>query len=231
MSIHIEAKKEDIAETVLMPGDPLRSKYIADNFLDDYKLVNDVRGMLAFTGYYKGKRVTIMSSGMGIPSMGIYSYELYNNYDVKNIIRIGTCGSYIKEIDLFDLVLATASYSETSYDNEMGKTDEHLMWASSSLNNKIKKTAESLKIKITMGIVHSNEAFYNKIDYKKMYEEFNCIAVEMESFALFYNAHFFNREASCLLTVTDSFVTDKHVSSDDREQKLKEMIELALESI
>ena len=134
MTPHIEAKKEDIAKTVIMPGDPLRAKFIAETYLKDYKLVNNVRGMLAYTGNYKDTKVTVMASGMGMPSIGIYSYELYKFYDVKNIIRVGTCGAYTKDLDLFDVILVNACYSESSYAKTQNGCTDEMMYASSPLN-------------------------------------------------------------------------------------------------
>ena len=129
MTPHIEAKKEDIAKTVIMPGDPLRAKFIAETYLKDYKLVNNVRGMLAYTGNYKDTKVTVMASGMGMPSIGIYSYELYKFYDVKNIIRVGTCGAYTKDLDLFDVILVNACYSESSYAKTQNGCNDEMMYA------------------------------------------------------------------------------------------------------
>ena len=141
MTPHNEAKKEDIADVVIMPGDPLRAKYIAEKYLDDYKLVNSVRGMYAYTGFYKGKRVTVMGHGMGMPSIGIYAYELYKLYDVKEIIRIGSCGGYLKEEKLFDIILSTEAYSESNFALTLNNEDCHLVKSDEELNNKISDVA------------------------------------------------------------------------------------------
>ena len=159
MSIHIEAKKEDIAEVVLMPGDPLRAKYIAENFLTDIKLINNVRNMLGYTGYYKNKRITVMGSGMGIPSIGIYSYELFNDYDVKKIIRIGSGGSLNKSIKLKDIVLAKNSYSPSSFAYVWGKSVNNLINSSEKINNNILEKADELNMKIHYGTIMTADVF------------------------------------------------------------------------
>ena len=144
MAIHNEAKKGEIAKTVLMPGDPMRAKYIAENFLEDYRLVNTVRGMYAFTGKYKDKEITVMASGMGMPSIGIYSYELYKLYDVDNIIRIGSCGAHVDYLNVLDIILVENSYTEGNFAKNMTGTECHFIEASPYLNNKIEKTAHQI---------------------------------------------------------------------------------------
>ncbi len=232
MTPHIEAKKEDIAKTVLMPGDPLRAKMIAETFLTDYKLVNDVRGMLAYTGYYNGKLVTVMGSGMGMPSMGIYSYELYKFYDVENIIRIGSTGAYTKELNLYDLILVEKSYSKSTYAKTQNGCEFNVLFSSSILNNKIKETAENMKLKLNVGTIHSSDVFYNdSININELYETYNCLGVEMESFALFHNANVLNKKASCILTVSDNLITKEETTSDERQNSFKEMVVLALNTL
>ena len=184
---HISANIEDIARTVLMPGDPLRAKFIAETFLKDVQLVNQVRNMFAYTGTYKGKKVTVMGSGMGMPSIGIYSYELYKFYDVENIIRIGSCGAYDQDLQLFDVLLVSKAYSESSYAKTMGVSNRHTLSASKVLNQRIKKAAHRLNKPIKEGVIHSSDVFY-RLDheaYKDIYKKHQTIAVEMESFALF----------------------------------------------
>ncbi len=228
---HNEALKEDIAKTVIMPGDPLRAKYIAETFLENYKLVNQVRGMYAYTGYYKGKRITVMAHGMGIPSAGIYSYELFDYYDVDNIIRIGTCGSYSKDLALRSVLLVEETYSDTNFDIEQGEGNIENLLADTSLNKKIEQAASKLNITLTKGKVHCSDAFYTKNDiYEKMYNEHNCLAVEMESYAIFYNARILKKKASCILTVSDNLVKGEKLSSKERQNSFNEMILLALES-
>ena len=231
MTPHIESKKEEIAETVIMPGDPLRAKYIAENFLKDYKLVNQVRNIYAYTGYYKEKKITIMASGMGMPSIGIYSYELFKFYDVKNIIRIGTFGSYTKELELYDLLLVTNAYSDSSYALVQNNNKNNILNSSDFLNEVIINTAEKINQKLKTGTIYSSDVFYKEKDnYKELYDKYNCLGVEMESYALFSNALILGKKAACLLTVSDNFETKEQISSVERQNSLNKMITLALET-
>lgn len=230
-TVHIESKKEDIADIVLMPGDPNRAKYIAKKFLKKVKLVNTVRGMTAYTGYYKKRKVTIFPSGMGIPSMGIYSYELFNDYDVKRIIRIGSCGAYKEEYNLNDIVLVKDSYSHSNYAKTLNNYEENNIESSIKLNNEIKEVSLKLNLDIKEENIYSSEVFYEQNnDFMQKVTDFNVMGVEMETFALFANAKLLNKEASCLLTVSDSFCFSKQLTSKQREQGLNDMILLALES-
>lgn len=229
MTPHMDANKGDIAKTVLMPGDPLRAKYIADNFLKNCKLVNQVRGILAYTGEYKGKKVTVMASGMGMPSIGIYSYELYKFYDVENIIRIGTAGAYSDSIDLFDIVISEDAYSQSSFASLQGY-DKDTIPANSELNDVIIETAKRLNKKYRVGRIHSTDIFYGDVDINDLYYNKKCLAVEMESFALFYNALKFNKKAACILTISDNLITKKETTSYERQTALNDMIVLALET-
>lgn len=230
MTPHIESKLEDIAKIVIMPGDPKRVKYIADNYLEDAKLVNEVRGELAYTGYYKGKRVTIFSSGMGIPSMGIYSHELFTKYGVDTIIRIGSAGSYSSDLKVNDLFLVTRSYSESNYAKYyLNEENVHEVNSNNNLNDLILKTSKELNIDVKTGKCHSTEAFYTKdFSIEDMRETYNTDCVEMESFSLFINARNFGKKATCLLTISDSFITDEHLSSEEREKSFDDMIKLVL---
>ena len=232
-TVHIESEKTDIAPRVLMPGDPNRAHYIATKFLTDARLVNKVRGELAYTGKYKGVDVTIFSSGMGIPSMGIYSYELFNDYDVEKIIRIGTAGSYLEDLKVYDILLADSSYSESSFDTSSGKEAMDVINSSTDLNGVITSTALLNDVKLTVGRVHTSDVFYNEEtveDYKK-YTDMGCMAVEMETYALLYNAKKFMKKATALLTISDNLITHDLIDSSSREKKLDQMIVLALESI
>ena len=235
MTAHIESKKEDIAEVVLMPGDPLRAKYIAENFLTDYKLVNKVRNMFGYTGYYKGKRVTVFASGMGIPSIGIYSYELYKFYDVKKIIRIGTSGSFNKNIKVKDVVLSSGAYCKSYFDQLFDGNDINFIKSSESLNEKIETVATNKNIPLKIGKTITSDVFdlYSSSmeKFKSNYPEEDYLAVEMEAFGLFYMANRLGREASCLMTVVDSFYDEKSLTSEEREKSLNEMITIALESV
>lgn len=229
MTPHIEADINDIASTVIMPGDPNRVKYIAENFLEDIKLVNTVRGELAYTGYYKGKRITIFSSGMGIPSMGIYSYELYKYYNVENIIRVGSAGAYTKDLNIKDILLVENSYSTSSYKVE--GTNSNLIPSNNELNNIIVNTSKELNINLKQGNVYSSESFYElDLNIEELINKYNIKCVEMETYSLFTNSIYFNKKASALLTISDSFVTKEALSSKEREEGFNKMIELALES-
>lgn len=229
MTPHIEADINEIASTVIMPGDPNRVKYIAENFLENIKLVNTVRGELAYTGYYKGKRITIFSSGMGIPSMGIYSYELYKYYNVENIIRVGSAGAYTKDLNIKDTFLVENSYSTSSYKVE--GTNSNLIPSNNELNNIIVNTSKKLNINLKQGNVYSSESFYElDLNIEELINKYNTKCVEMETYSLFTNSIYFNKKASALLTISDSFVTKEALSSKEREEGFNKMIELALES-
>lgn len=235
MSIHCNAKKEDIAKTVLIPGDPLRAKYIAENFLENARLVNTVRNMLAYTGTYKGKEITVFSSGMGMPSMGIYCYELFQFYDVENMIRIGSCGSYSRNLKLFDTILVDKSYTESNFAYEWKEEDCHLMNSNAFLNDLIEQTSKEIAIPYVKGNTLCNDCFDGYLPdipafISRFPKELNIIACEMEAFALFYIAHQLGKKASCLLTVVDSYYTKQESTSEEREKSLNNMIILALES-
>jgi len=232
MTPHIEAKKEDIAKTVLMPGDPLRAKMIAETFLESPRLVNQVRNIFAYTGTYKGKEVTVMASGMGMPSIGIYSYELFKFYDVDSIIRVGSAGAYTKDLNLYDVILVNASYSDSNYAKVQSGSEETLIEASSSLNFYLQEAADNLNIPITIANIYSTDVFYKEKDnYKELYNKYGCLACEMESFALFHNAKMLNKKAACLLTVSDNLETKEETTPEERQNAFKQMIEIALESI
>lgn len=230
MTVHNEALKEDIAPIVLMPGDPLRAQKIVIKYLEDYKLVNQVRNMYAYTGYYKGKRITVMASGMGIPSIGIYSYELFKFYDVNYIIRVGTTGAITEDLNLYDLLLVNESYSKSSYAKCLDGYEGDVVSSSEKLNGTILKTAIDLGHTITLGRVNSKDTFYDNEDINKLYEDKKCLACEMETFSLFYNAKRLGKDATCILTVSDNLVTKEETSSDERQNKVEDMIVLALES-
>lgn len=234
---HIEALREDIAKTVLMPGDPLRAKYIADKFLKNVKIVNQVRNMIAYTGDYKGKKVTIFPSGMGIPSIGIYAYELFKMFEVEEIIRIGTSGSNHQSLNLLDVVVADSAYSLSNYPKLFDGDEIHLIEADKSLNQRIKNAATRNNINVEEGCIITSDIFDPYVDfseYIKLYpknKEF--LAMEMEAFGLFYLAKKLNKKASCLLTIVDIIgkKDQKSISSSDREKSLDQMIMIALDSL
>lgn len=230
-TVHIESNTGDIASVVLMPGDPKRSEYIAKKYLKDYKLVNDVRGMTAYTGYYKDRLVTVFPSGMGCPSMGIYSYELFKEYGVENIIRIGSCGGYSNKLKLKDVILVTGSYSESSYGKELDGYDKKVIESDKTLNNIIESTAINSNKTLVKGNIYCADAFYEmEYDYKIRAKEKDVLGIEMETFALFNNARKFGKNATALLTVSDLFFSVEKLTSEEREKELNEMITLALES-
>lgn len=232
MTPHIEAKKEDIAKTLLMPGDPLRAKKIAETYLENYRLVNTVRNIFAYTGTYKGKEVTVMASGMGMPSIGIYSYELFKFYDVESIIRIGSCGAYTDKLDLYDLILVNASYSTSSYALNQNGCIDKILYSSKQLNSKIEETANKLNLKLNIGTIYSSDVFYSEtVDIHELYNKYNCLGVEMESFALFHNANVLGKNAACILTVSDNLITKKETTALERQNAFDKMMLLALETI
>lgn len=235
MTPHIEAKKGEIAKTVLMPGDPLRAKLIAEKYLENVKLVSSVRNIYAYTGTYKGKELTVMASGMGIPSMGIYSYELYKYYNVENIIRLGSCGGYTKELKMFDLVLVDNTYTESNYALSMNNEDCHYVSSSRYLNSIIEEASKNTFIPIVKANTLCGEVFDRYMsDMSKMLDripkEYNITGAEMEAFALFYNAKLLNKNASCLLTVVDSYYYNEEATAEQRQNSLNNMIKLGLES-
>lgn len=232
---HNEANLGDISKTVIMPGDPLRAKYIAENFLEEYKLVNSVRGMYAYTGKYKGKEITVMASGMGMPSMGIYSYELFKFYNVENIIRIGSCGAYDPNLKLFDVILADNVFSESNFALTLNNEDCHVVSSNNELNNVIKETSEEENSEIVTGNTVCTDCFdVYMTDLNKFLERvpagFNPIGAEMEAFALFYVAKMLNKKAACLMSVVDSKYIKEIASTEERQTGLNKMIKLALDS-
>lgn len=231
---HNRAKEGDIAKSVLMPGDPLRAKFIADTFLEDVKLVSDVRNVYAYTGTYNGKPVTVMASGMGMPSIGIYSYELFKFYGVENIVRVGSAGAYDASLHAYDMVLADSAYSASSYAlNQNGCTDT-VLYPSSELNEKIRKAAADLNLPLHIGRVHSSDAFYresNMPSFTHFRDDLGCSCIEMESFALFHNANVLGKKAACLLTISDSFVYAEDTTPEERQSAFTNMMKVALKAV
>ena len=223
---HNEAKKGDIAKVVLMPGDPLRAKFIAETFLENAVCFNTVRGMLGYTGLYNGKRVSVMGSGMGMPSIGIYSYELFKFYDVENIVRIGSAGSYTDKAKLFDVVLAAGAVSESNYARVQSGFEGDITLPSQSLNDKLRASAAKQGIPLIEGNIHSSDVFYRQPSdakptyWEKLRDERGCLCVEMESFALFANAQVLGKNAACLLTISDSFVSPEITTQNSARRAL-----------
>lgn len=229
---HIEVKDANkIAKTVLMPGDPLRAKYIADTFLENVEQFNGVRGMLGFTGTYKGRRISVMGSGMGMPSIGIYSYELFKFYGVEQIVRIGSAGAYSPELNLYDVVVVKEAYSESSFAYTQGKEKREVIPSNQELSEKIMDIAKDLNIKTHYERIHSSDVFYREGEsiVKDMYENKKCVCVEMESFALFHNANVLGKKAACILTISDSLVTNEVTTSEERQNAFTQMMRIALE--
>lgn len=231
MSVHIAAEKGQIAKTVLQPGDPLRAKYIADNFLTEVKLVSQTRNIFYYTGLYKGKEISVGASGMGNASIGIYSFELFTEFDVDTIIRIGTCGAYNTDLQLYDLLNVENSASESTYAKFAWEIEEEFIASQGNAFQHINQTAENLGLKIKPTNIHTSDIFYRKTgDLPAIAAKYNCPAVEMEAFALFANAQYLGKNAATILTVSDIIPTHEKISADQRESALKPMIELALET-
>ena len=230
---HISAPAGAFAKTLLMPGDPLRAKFIAETFLTDPQLVTSVRNVLGYTGTYHGVPVSVMASGMGMPSIGIYSYELYKFYEVENIIRIGSAGSYRDWLNVMDVTLAESAVSESTFAHVQGGETSHCLKPSETLNAAIQKKAEELGIELKMSVVHSSDVFYSDPSqgtWQDIAERTGSDCVEMESFALFHNAHVLGKQAACLLTISDSFVNHVELTSEQRQNSFTEMMRLALET-
>lgn len=230
---HIEVTNENvIAKTVLMPGDPLRAKFIAENFLEDVVQFNGVRGMLGFTGTYKGHKVSVMGSGMGMPSIGIYSYELFKFYNVDRIIRIGSAGAYDPSLKLYDIVVAKDAYSDSNYAfTQNGETRKHLA-STKDLTNTIVNVSKEIDMNINLGTIHSSDVFYGSDPdlWKRLHQNEGCLCVEMESFALFHNANVTGKSAACILTISDSLVTHEETTAKERQEAFSNMMKLALET-
>lgn len=229
---HNNAEKNQIAKSVLMPGDPLRAKFIADTFLENPVLVNSVRGINGFTGTYKGVPVTVMASGMGMPSIGIYSYELFKFYDVENIIRVGSAGAYVPELRVRDVVIADSAFSESSYARVQCGDPSDVTYPSEELNDKLFRAAGELGINAKSGRIHSSDVFYRESsDYiEDIVNNKKCVAVEMESFALFSNARVLGKNAACILTISDSFVSKEATTAEERQTTFTNMMKIALEA-
>lgn len=228
---HNSAKKGDIAKIVLMPGDPLRAKFVAETFLEDPVEFNHVRGMLGYTGTYKGHKVSVMGSGMGMPSIGIYSYELFKFYDVDAIIRIGTTGAMVPEVHIYDIVLAKNAYSKSTYAQVQNGDMEEIQWPDEALNEEIRKSAAKLGYPMVEGTISSSDVFYiDTPEFDPNYAKYGCVCAEMESFALFHNAKALGKKAACLLTVSDSIVTGEETTAEERQLAFTKMMEIALET-
>lgn len=229
---HNEAKKGEIAKVVLMPGDPNRATWIAENFLHDVKLVNKVRGNLCYTGLTKnGKRVSVMSSGMGHPSIGIYSFELYSEYDVETIIRVGTCGAYQENINLRDVLLCAGSSSDSNYAAQFHLNGTYSALADFEVLMSAREVLEAKKFPYHMGNIFSADVFYDfDKEIWKRWAKLGIMGVEMESYALYINAAYLKKRALTMLTVTDHFIKNERLSAEERQVGLRNMVEAAIET-
>lgn len=230
MTPHNRAEKGDFAPTVLMPGDPLRAKFIAENFLSEARLVNDVRGVNGYTGLYKGERVSVMASGMGMPSIGIYSYELYKFYGVENIIRVGSAGALQDYLKLYDIVFALSASTDGNYFSQYGISGSFAPSADFSLLEKAVSAARENGDEFYVGGVLSSDVFYGDVRKGSDWTKMGVLAVEMETAALYMNAARLNKRALSVLTVSDSLVTGEETTSSEREKSFVEMIKIALET-
>ena len=231
MSVHIAAKNGEIADTILLPGDPKRAKWIAENFLENAVCYTDIRGMLGFTGTYKGKRISVQGTGMGIPSMSIYITELMKDYGVKTLIRVGSAGSYQEDVKIRDIVVALSTSTDSNINNRRFKGASFAPTVNFDLLSKVLKTAEEKNIKIKAGNILTSDEFYNDDStYFKKWAEFGVLAVEMETAALYTLASKYKAKALSILTISDSLVSPEITSSEEREKTFNEMIELALET-
>ena len=227
---HISSKIEDFGKTVLMPGDPLRSKWIAETFLENAVLINDIRGVQGYTGYYKGKKVSVMASGMGMPSMAIYSYELFNKYDVSSIIRVGSCGSFSADLKPRDIVLAMGACTNSNYADQYNLHGTFAPIADFGLLRDAVDACEKGGVNYRVGNVFSTDVFYNDsfsdLDWSKM----GVLGVEMEAAALYCNAARAGKRALCICSVSDSFIDPSlNLGADERRTAFSKMVEVALE--
>lgn len=229
MTAHISSEINDIAETVIMPGDPLRSKMIAENFLENPILVNNVRGVQGYTGTYNGKKVTVMASGMGNPSMGIYSYELFKFFNVNKIIRVGSIGAMNKDIKIKDLIIAKDVYTNTNYNNFYINNGEGYISGSENLCEQACKIAKTNKMNFHIGSILCSDTFYTDEDEIKKAQDNNLLGVEMESASLYLNAIRCNKQALVICTVSNNLITGEETSSEERQNAFTDMIKLALQ--
>ena len=227
---HISAKKREIAETILLPGDPLRAKFIAENFLENPVQFNAVRNMFGYTGTYKGKRISVMGTGMGVPSIGIYSYELIHFFGVKNLIRVGSCGAFQKDLKLYDVIFGMGASTNSDYAKQYNLPGTYSATASWELLYKAVKVAEEKGVTAHVGNILTSDTFYSadSTDTKR-WTDMNILAVEMESYALYCNAAYAGVNALTILTVSDSIVNKEETTAEEREKSFTTMMEIALE--
>ncbi|MGN1386199.1 MAG: purine-nucleoside phosphorylase, partial [Bacillus sp. (in: firmicutes)] len=230
MSVHIGAKKGEIAETVLLPGDPLRAKYIAENFLENPVCYNEVRGMLGFTGTYKGKKISVQGTGMGVPSISIYVNELIREYDVKNLIRVGTCGAIQKDVKVRDVILAMTASTDSSMNKLTFNGVDYAPAANFELLKNAYDSAVEKGMQVKVGSVFTADQFYNDNSELEKWAQYQILAIEMETTALYTLAAKYGRKALSVLTVSDHVLTGEETTSEERQTTFNEMIEVALEA-
>nr|WP_309100924.1 purine-nucleoside phosphorylase [Fredinandcohnia onubensis] len=230
MSTHIGAKPGDIAETILLPGDPLRAKYIAENFLENVQCYNEVRGMLGFTGTYKGKRVSVQGTGMGVPSISIYVHELMNEYGVQNLIRVGTCGAIQKDVKVRDVILAMTSSTNSQMNRINFGSVDYAPTASFDLLKKAYEAGTEKGLNLKVGNVFTSDVFYNENAELEKWAQYGILAIEMETTALYTLAAKFGRNALSVLTVSDHILTGEETTAEERQTTFNDMIEVALEA-
>ncbi len=227
---HNSAKKGDIAETILLPGDPLRAKFIAETFLEDVTQFNSIRNMFGFTGTYKGKKVSVMGTGMGVPSIGIYSYELIHFYGVKNLIRVGSCGAFDENLKLYDVIIAQGACTDSNYADQYDLPGTYSAIASYDLLSKAVKSAEDKGVDVHVGNILTSDVFYSqKEDSWKKWAKMGVLAAEMETYALYCNAASAGVNALTILTVSDSIAKGEETSPEERQKSFTKMMEIALE--
>ncbi|APT47648.1 purine nucleoside phosphorylase [Bacillus safensis FO-36b] len=230
MSVHIGAEKGQIAETVLLPGDPLRAKYIADTYLEDVECYNEVRGMYGYTGTYKGKRVSVQGTGMGVPSISIYVNELIQSYDVQNLIRVGSCGAIKRDVNVRDVILAQTSSTDSQMNRVAFGPIDYAPCADFDLLKKAYDTAEAKNVAVRVGNVFTADQFYNEKPLELM-AQYGILAIEMETTALYSLAAKFDRKALSILTVSDHVLTGEETTAEERQTTFDEMILIALDSV
>ncbi len=227
---HNNANKGDIAETVIMPGDPLRAKFIAENYLENPVCYNEVRGMLGYTGTYKGARISVQGSGMGMPSMGIYSWELFTEYDVQNIIRTGTAGAISDNVNLRDIIIAMSASTNSAYASQYGLPGTYAPTASWKLLSDAVKVTENMNLNFHVGNIFSSDTFYDDADSLSKWQKMGVLGIEMETASLYMNSARTGKNALCILTVSDCPLRDLSTSAEERQTSFRSMMEIALET-
>ncbi|WP_175639556.1 purine-nucleoside phosphorylase [Metabacillus schmidteae] len=230
MSVHIGAKENEIAETVLLPGDPLRAKYIAETFLEDVSCYNEVRGMLGFTGTYKGERISVQGTGMGVPSISIYINELMNSYGVQQLIRVGTCGAIQRDVKVRDVILAMSASTDSQMNRLTFGGVDYAPTANFDLLKKAYDAGQEKGLNLKVGNIFTADMFYNDNAEHEKWAQYGILAIEMESAALYTLAAKFNRKALSVLTVSDHILTGEETTSEERQTTFNDMIVVALEA-